>query len=217
MVLDDGRELLLSGIEPALPPSAGHLAAQPLAGLATGRMVAFVAAGKDVAPDRHGRFPVWAWVDGTGQPLQHDLVAAGAALANGLPAGASTPPDCARMLLEAEKIARQAKMGLWRGGSAIKNAESPGEIVPLVGRFAIVEGRVRSVRAAGATLYVNFGRRWIAGFAVPVSRRTMGILEAAGLRPRTWEKRRIRVRGWVELRGGPRIAVTRPEQVEVLE
>jgi hypothetical protein len=59
------------------------------------------------------------------------------------------------------------------------------------GRFALVEGRVLSVRESGATIYVNFGRRWTEDFTVT-----------------------ILVRGWIEERGGPWIEATRPEQIE---
>jgi micrococcal nuclease len=38
---------------------------------------------------------------------------------------------------------------------------------------------------------------------------------AAGLEPKRLENRSVRVRGWVEERNGPRIEVTRPEQIEI--
>jgi micrococcal nuclease len=37
---------------------------------------------------------------------------------------------------------------------------------------------------------------------------------AAGIEPKRLEGRRIRVRGWVEQRGGPIIAAEAPEQIE---
>jgi hypothetical protein len=40
--------------------------------------------------------------------------------------------------------------------------------------------------------------------------------EAAGLAPKSLENRRIRVRGFVEARGGPRIEMLRVGQIEVL-
>jgi hypothetical protein len=80
----------------------------------------------------------------------------------------------------------------------------------------VVEGKVLSVRQAGATTYLNFGRNWTRDFAVTISRRMMPAFEAAGLLPKSLENRRIRVRGFVEARGGPRIEVLRVGQVEVL-
>ena len=73
-----------------------------------------------------------------------------------------------------------------------------------------------SVRQAGATTYLNFGRDWTRDFAVTISRRMVPAFEAAGLSPKSLENRRIRVRGFVEARGGPRIDVLRVGQVEVL-
>jgi len=45
------------------------------------------------------------------------------------------------------------------------------------------------------------------------------VLQAAitGLEPKKLENRRVRVRGWVEERSGPRIEAARPEQIEIAE
>jgi hypothetical protein len=85
-----------------------------------------------------------------------------------------------------------------------------------IGRFTVVEGKVLSVRQAGATTYLNFGRNWTRDFAVTISRRMLGAFEAAGIVLKSLENRRIRVRGWVEARGGPRIEVLRVGQIELL-
>jgi hypothetical protein len=44
----------------------------------------------------------------------------------------------------------------------------------------------------------------------------MSTLEAAGVAPKSFERRRIRVRGFVEKRGGPRIELLRAGQMEVV-
>jgi hypothetical protein len=118
--------------------------------------------------------------------------------------------------MAAETEARQAKRGTWADPTAIKNAESPGDILAGIGRFTVVEGRVLSVRQAGATTYLNFGRNWTRGFAVTISRRMIGAFEAAGTSVKSLENRRIRVRGWVEAHGGPRIEALRVGQIELL-
>ena len=78
---------------------------------------------------------------------------------------------------------------------------------------------VLSVREAGATSYLNFGRNWTRGFAVTISRRIVGDLGDAGIVLKSLENRRIRVRGWVEGRPsrklGPRIALRDAGQIEV--
>src|SRR6185369_8141269 len=45
----------------------------------------------------------------------------------------------------AERTARDAKLGIWAHPSAIKNAESSGDILAAIGHFTVVEGRVLSV------------------------------------------------------------------------
>jgi hypothetical protein len=74
-----------------------------------------------------------------------------------------------------------------------------------------------SVRQAGATTYLNFGRNWTRDFAVTVSKRMVASFEAAGLALKSLENRRIRVRGWVETRGGPRIEALRVGQIELAD
>jgi hypothetical protein len=81
----------------------------------------------------------------------------------------------------------------------------------------VVEGKVLSVRQAGATTYVNFGRNWTQDFAVTISKRMIGAFEATGVSAKSLENRRIRVRGVVEARGGPRIELLRVGQIEVLD
>ena len=56
--------------------------------------------------------------------------------------------DCAAALAAAEGAARHAKKGIWAEPAAIKNAESPGDI--LAGDWAVYGGRGQgSVRSAG--------------------------------------------------------------------
>ena len=141
------------------------------------------------------------------------ILAQGEALVSGTVAD----KDCAAALLAAEAEARRAKRGTWADSAAIKNAESPGDILAGIGRFTVVEGRVLSVRQAGATTYLNFGRSWTRGFAATISRRMVAAFEAAtGTGVKSFENRRIRVRGFVEARGGPRIELLRVGQVELL-
>jgi endonuclease YncB( thermonuclease family) len=204
--LDDGREVRLIGIEPA-DKAKGRAA---LAALVTGREVILRAT--DDTPDRYGRQPAYVFVSGTEFPVQMELLKQGQALAS----ADVTDKDCAAVLLAAEAEARRAKNGTWADPTAIKNAESSGDILAGIGRFAVVEGKVLSVRTAGATTYLNFGRNWTQDFAVTISRRIVPAFEAAGLAPKSLENRRIRVRGFIEARNGPRIELLRVGQVEVL-
>ena len=144
--------------------------------------------------------------------LDFPLLAQGEALA----AADIADKNCSAALLAAEAAGRAAKKGIWAGPSATKNAESTGDILSGNGRFMLVEGRVLSVRQAGATTYLNFGRNWTRDFAVTISRRVIPSLEAAGMAPKSLENRRIRVRGFIETRTGPRIELLRVGQLELL-
>lgn len=202
--LDDGREIRLIGIEP-LPTAKRALAAMLI-----GRDV--ILRGTDDMPDRYGRqgalvFPADAEVS-----AQTMLLAQGEALVS----AEIADKDCAAALMAAEAEARRTQKGTWAAASAIKNAESSDEIRDGIGHFMVVEGKVLSVRQAGATTYLNFGRSWTRGFAVTISRRTVPAFESAGIILKSLENRRIRVRGWIEVTTGPRMEVRRIGQIEVL-
>jgi endonuclease YncB( thermonuclease family) len=210
--LEDGREVRLAGIEPVASENAKEkvAAASALSAILAGREVTL--RGEDDTPDRYGRQPAFAFLAASEIPVQAQLLAQGEALVSGIVAD----KDCAAVLTSAEAAARQAKKGTWADPAAIKNAESPGDILAGIGRFTVVEGKVLSVRQAGTTTYLNYGRSWTRDFAVTISRRMLSAFEAAGIVLKSLENRRIRVRGWVEARGGPRIEVLRVGQIELL-
>ena len=208
--LQDGREVTLAGIEPVASDKAKANRTSALAAIVAGREVTL--RGEDDAPDRYGRQPAFAFLDGAETSVQGLLLAQGEALVSTTVAN----KDCASALFAAETVAREAKRGIWADPTAIKNAESPGDILTGIGRFTVVEGRVLSVRQSGSTTYLNFGQSWTRGFAVTISRRAIPAIEAAGIAVKSLENRRIRVRGWVETRGGPRIEVLRVGQIELL-
>ena len=75
----------------------------------------------------------------------------------------------AELLLKAERAARAAKRGLWADPNfAPLPSHDVTRITAVRGQFALVEGKVLSVRENGATIYVNFGRRWTQDFAVTI-------------------------------------------------
>jgi endonuclease YncB( thermonuclease family) len=206
--LTDGREVRLAGIEPA-----GASKAERAAALTT------VLKDKDVnlywpddAPDRYGRQSALVFLATSEKPVQALLLSEGAAVVS----TEVTDKDCAATLSAAEAEARTAKKGTWGSSTVIKNAESADDILTGNGRFLLVEGRVLSVRQAGAMTYLNFGRRWTRDFAATISRRNMTAVESAGIALKSLENRRIRVRGWVEARPSPRIEISRAGQIEVL-
>jgi endonuclease YncB( thermonuclease family) len=218
VLLDGGREARLAAIEigttgqqarasEALPSLVGRNAILR-------RIGAGGAAG--AAHDRYGRLLVHLFVSehGSERWIQADLVERGEARVSSRIGDRA----CARELLARESKAREAKLGVWAEPIyGIMPADEPAAIAAERGRFAIVEGKVLSVRESGATIYVNFGRRWSEDFTVTVLKRNERSFAAEGLEPKRLERHRVRVRGYVEQRGGPCIEAVRPEQIEIVE
>jgi endonuclease YncB( thermonuclease family) len=205
ITLEDGRIVRLAGV--TLPNSTD-------AALAANTQVVLKRAGK-AETDRYGRLAAHIFITegGTERWLQADLVRAGRAQVSSRIGDLA----CARALFAAEQSARDAKLGLWADPYYVMNkAEEPAELLKARGRFALVEGKVLSVRESGGTIYVNFGRRWSEDFTVTIAKRNERAFSAAGLEPKKLAGRRVRIRGWVEERGGPWVDAARPEQIEVL-
>jgi endonuclease YncB( thermonuclease family) len=229
LMLDDGREARLAAIEvaPVIAAAAdgderdraGRAAQEALAELAFGRDVALRQAAEST--DRYGRIVAFGFVaqdnsvaqDNAERSLQHELVAQGhARLAARIESQA-----CLGELRARERDARRAALGLWADPHySVQSAEKPADITARRGRFSVVEGEVVSVRESRGTTYINFGRRWSESFAAVILKRNASALLAAGLDPKRLKGRRVEVRGFVELRGGPRIEVARPEQIAVV-
>lgn len=218
--LDDGREIRLAGIEAPLLPRPGEAGTRAKAGLAARAALESIIAGQnvelrqnDMPADRYGRTTAFVYVSGGALPesVAHEMLARGFARVS---AHVGERP-CADELLARERAARQAKLGLWgEPYYVIVSAESGAELVAESGHFILAEGKVWSVRESGGTIYVNFGRQWSQALTVTILKRNERMFAAAGLEPKRLENRSVRVRGWVEERNGPRIEVTRPEQIE---
>jgi endonuclease YncB( thermonuclease family) len=214
--LADGREIRLAGID--VPQATGGNAASAAA-LASKTALKNLVLGKEVvltAPsdtaDRYGRVAAFAFVNGSETPVQYNLLARGQARVS----AHVTDNDCSRALFGEEKKAREAGIGLWGDpGYAVRAAADGPAIRSQQGRFSVIEGRVVSVRDTGGMIYVNFGRRWPEALTVIILKRHEGSFAAAGVTPRTLEGRMVRIRGYVDVRSGPVIEATRPQQIEV--
>lgn len=206
IVLGDGRELRLAAIE---APDESRAALQALAGSGPLRLEKLGA-----ERDRYGRLVAFAFAGEAGPSLQEALIDQGQARVSAR-IGDRT---CAAGLLALERGARAARRGLWADPNfAPLPAENLARLEAERGRFVLVEGKVLSVRESGATIYVNFGRRWTRDFTVTILRRLQRSFAAAGVEPKALAGRRIRVRGWIERRGGPIVQASAPEQIELIE
>lgn len=202
--LHDGRDIRLSGIE--IPDDA--TAAATVAALRStliGKEVMLT--GEADMPDRYGRQHAYAIVD--------DNIVQLALLREGLALRAfDTSGPCHLAMVRAEGAAKSTARGIWTS-DAIKNAESSGKIRARLGQYTVISGRVLSVRASGATTYLNFGVNWTRDFSATISKRALAEFSAAGLNASKLKGRQVWLRGWVEQRSGPRLRLTHPGQIEV--
>ncbi|HEU5019486.1 MAG TPA: thermonuclease family protein [Pseudolabrys sp.] len=204
--LTDGRELRLAAVE--ADPS-GRAMLERLAG---GQAVRLMRLGPEI--DRYGRLYAFATTAGRTETLQAELLKAGAARVS----ARVGDWNCAKTLLEIEKAARAAHRGLWARAdfSPLAATDLP-RIRAKIGHFVLVQGKVLSVHQSGGTIYLNFGRHWTRDFSTVILRRNKRLFADVDLEPQRLQGRRIRVRGWVELRRGPVIEAAWPEQIELAD
>ncbi len=233
LTLADGREVRLAAIEvPLMPPvERSNQASAAAPGAVAAKAALDALAGGDtvvlrraqIESDRYGRIVAYAYTERDGDELfvQGEMIAAGFAQVSDQVGDQVGSRACAAALLARENAARKAKLGLWADPYYdLIDAETPADVLAHKGRFALVEGRVVSVRQSGATIYVNFGQHWSEDFAVTVRKRNERSFAAAGLDLQGLAGRRVIVRGFIEARGrrgSPAIEATRPEQIETAD
>lgn len=230
LLLSDGRTVRLLGVTAPKFASVNteRVGARPLRAeqakaeletLVDGRTV--VIATDRRVEDRYGRLLAHVFLED--QPAETEIV-------NGWVQGSLVDAGLVRVssfadnrtmvqdLLAREARARVAGLGLWSDPAyRVRSASQPEDIARRVGRFEIVEGTVLSVGEAGGRLFLNFGTDFAKDFTVVVVRRDFASFQSEGTDLKTFTNRKIRVRGWVELRGGPMMAATHPEQIELLQ
>ncbi|WP_417767069.1 hypothetical protein [Stappia sp.] len=147
-----------------------------------------------------------------GRWLARDFVGRGEAIVS--PRLASI--DCLRDLFALEAGVRARRIGLW-AKERVWSAHRPQELGTRAGRFTLVSGRVLSIGETRSTVYLNFGHRWSRDFTVTVPTDQKAAFSAAGLDVTSLDGAAIRVRGVVELSGGPSMKLFHPAQIERLD
>jgi endonuclease YncB( thermonuclease family) len=209
IALADGRKIRLAGIEWAVPEAKAKAV---LSEVLLDREVTLSAPERS-EPDRYGRLYAFPSVSGSETPIQYGLLERGIVLVS----GRVSDKGCAAALAAAEKSARDQRLGAFaQGGPAAHQADKYTAILAETGRFAVVEGKVLSVREAGNTIYVNFGRRWSEDFTVTIAKRLQPAFISAGVAPKSLSGQVVRVRGFIEERSGPWIEATSPAQFETV-
>jgi hypothetical protein len=209
LALADGRKIRLAGIEWTVPAEAARAL---LADLVLNRQVTLKAP-ENTEPDRYGRIYAFPSVSGSETPIQYGLLGRGKVLVS----GRVSDKACADALRTFEKQARDQGLGAFSAGaSGAHKADHYGAILNDLGRFAVVEGKVLSVREAGNLIYVNFGRRWSEDFTVTIAKRHQAAFISAGVAPKSLSGQTLRVRGFIEERAGPWIEAVDPAQFETV-
>ena len=222
LVLDDGRVVRLIGTQaPKLPLGREGYPTWPLAPeaktaleeLTLNRSVQLGYGGEEI--DRYGRQLAHVFV----QTAEGLLWAQQAMIAKGLARVYSFPDNraCLDLLFAAEGKARVAGLGIWSDPYySVRQADAPGVLLTRGGHYELVEGRVLLADQSGERVYLNFGRFWKEDFTAVIEAPALRLFAADGVDPMTLEGALVRIRGWVDDRGGPRIEITHPEQIEVL-
>jgi hypothetical protein len=206
--LGSGRLARLSGLHVANDAGAASPAAAWLMRHA-GRPLAIAITGPE---DRWGRVPVKLKLrEEPRLDLAHGLIEEGLAVAD-------TPGPCQPELLAIEETARERGVGLWAdAGYKPAPADAREILAGRIGRFTLVEGRVRSVGERRQRTYLNFGPDGTKDLTITIPKRTWTTMVEKGLSATALRGARIRVRGVLEVGRGPTIEVAAAEAIEVLD
>jgi endonuclease YncB( thermonuclease family) len=219
--LDDGRRVHLVGLDfPSGDATTRDAALTRLIAWLDGAAV-FVETFAATA-DRWGRLPAQI-VTPAGEEPQAPLASVGATLiGEGLarfrPDAAATP--CAPAYLAAERAPRERGLGLWAREPEIDaSSEAPAMLDELARRrgMVVIAGTIRSVGETASAYYLNFAAKRREGLAIVIFRRNLAIFASHGLVPRTLMGRRVRVRGLIETQHGPRVEISTPLEIELLD
>ncbi len=232
LVLENGLRVVLASIQAPKPGRHNKRSGQtdapwPLADEARDTLQA-LAAGKRVKlyyggdkRDRYGRAVAQVYVlDKDGQPgtwLQQAVVGTGMARVY---SWAGYEQNIAA-LYGAERTARKNKHGIWNtadtGGFYDIRKPDPDPLAQYVDSVQIIEGIIIKTADVRGTIYLNFGADYRTDFTIAISKKSRRAFKHASYDPLKLTGARVRVRGYLELYGGPIIWLNDPERLEVLD
>ncbi len=124
-------------------------------------------------------------------------------------------------LYRAEILARKARRGIWNSkatdGFYDIRKPDPDPLVQYVDSVQIVEGILIKTAEVRGTIYLNFGADYKTDFTIAIPKKSRKHFKKATYDPLTLTGARVRVRGYIELYGGPIIWLNDPERLEVLD
>lgn len=130
---------------------------------------------------------------------------------------------CAAFLGHAEDIARARESGLWHRVETypVLDGSDPVKLQSVVGHYVIARGRIVSLGKTRSTRYLNFGKYWKTDFTVTLKASDEESFDQAlvlsGTRVEDLAGRMVELRGVVQLKDGPLIALGHPGQLKVLD
>jgi micrococcal nuclease len=235
LLLDDGSEVVLIGAMPpvSLDQSASSQQAFPpaevtrkhLEALVGGKAIDLAFSGRRL--DRYGRHlahvflndPVIVRQTQSRHWVQGGLIAGGLARAYTLPGNTACIDD----LLMQENHARTNQSGNW--GSGVfqdRNAHDPRELARFRDTFQTLEGRIDHAAKVRGHQVFDFTPSGRTGFSIwiapPPNTRPSGTRRrSSATSPDSLAGKRVRVRGWIEQRRGPRLTLDDLSQIEILD
>jgi hypothetical protein len=216
LVLVDGRAIHLEGLllpqgaKDHAPAFLAEQAVSTLSDLSRGRTVSLAV--NIPKEDRYGRLRAQVeFPQDNDEPwLQIAMLRRGLARVDIAP----DRRECAEALYAAEAEARKNKNGIWtQSAYAIR---TPDQLAGTTGTFQIVEGKVLTANMKNGRAYLDFGADWRSDFTATISPDDMPIFRDAGVDPRNYAGKIVRVRGFVDQMNGPEIELSSPDMVEVI-
>jgi len=216
VVLADGRQVRLVGIQaPKLPLGRAEFKVWPLAEaakaalstLSLGREMRLAYGGR--RGDRHGRVLAHL-IDNAGGWVQGALLERGMARVYSFQDNRALVPE----MLALETAARNNRRGIW--ADPFYAIRTPEEADQYLGRFELIQGRVRDVAIVRGRVYLNFGADWRTDFTANLAPKVRRLFESEQIDPLSYRGRIVRVRGWLKSWNGPMVDITHPEQIEVI-
>jgi len=166
-------------------------------------------------PDFLGRIPVRIQGEGVGD-WRAELLAAGLAML--VPESGQDVSE----LIGIEDTAIKNQSGIWSDlgpetAYYVRAHDTGAENIPTardaIGRFAVIDGTIRSIEHQEWRSYLNFGSNWREDFTIALDATVRDVVangEDFQDILQDWVGQEIRVRGVIENRGGPYIALENP-------
>ncbi len=218
LALADGRIVHLAGLDPPRPtpeaPERDSQARELLAAKIRAQNIDLTPLAQK--PDRWGRIPALAFLQGAEEPERSiALILLRAGLARVKPQAEIRP--CLKAWLAAEAEARAGRLGLWADPYyAIIAADDSSGFAEKAATDVIVEGRLANVVSSQIGLRLQFGSGHGRGFSVIILQRNVRIFEQAAMKFNSLVGRSLRVRGLLDTRFGPQIEIVSPDEIELI-